>query len=633
MLRGRTSGRVRAPALRGRRWLGTGGRAIGREELRGRIVLLDFWTAGCVNCLRVLDELRVLEEHHGDALVVLGVHSPKFPHEADPDAVADAVRRHGVNHPVLDDADLTTWDAYAVRAWPTLVLVDPGGYVVAQVSGEGHGPELSALVDELVTEYAGALRRGALFAGPGSVAAEPAEPELPSELRFPGKVAALPGGTFLVSDTGQHRLVELEPDLETVRRTVGDGHRGLHDGPADAARFTEPLGVAVLPPAVAAAVGYDVVVADSGNHALRGVRLDDGTVSTVAGTGGQLRDRLAVGAGGPARTVALSTPWDVAWWDGRVAVAMAGCHQLWAFDPVAATVGVVAGTGDEGLRDGGPSEAFFAQPSGLAVDADGVLWVVDAESSALRSVVGGSVVPAAAVGAAVSTAVGQGLFDFGLRDGPAAGSSDRPPALLQHPLGVAVLPDGSVAVADTYNGAVRRYDPVTREVGTLADGLREPIDVLVAGPDADHIVVVESAAHRVERLPLPARLRAGPPPGPRRLVAELAPGPVTLRVRFSPPAGQHLDDRFGEPSSLTVTGSQELLRDGAGSAPGLQRTLRLAGPGVLRVVAVAAACDHDGDDGEASIFAACHRYRQEWEIDVRVVAGGAAALQLELQPG
>jgi thiol-disulfide isomerase/thioredoxin len=488
---------------------------VEREDLRGRIVLLDFWTAGCVNCLRVLDELRVLEERHGDALVVLGVHSPKFAHEAEPDAVDAAVRRYEVDHPVLDDADLTTWDAYAVRAWPTLVLVDPDGYVVAQVSGEGHGPELSALVDELVAEHGGALRRGSLFVGAAPEA--PEAPERASALRFPGKAAVLPGGNVLVSDSGQHRLVELEPDLATVHRTVGDGHRGLRDGPEDRARFAEPLGLAVLPSSVAAAVGYDVVVADSGNHVLRGVRLADGVVSTVTGTGAQLRDRAAVGDRFPAGTARLSTPWDVAWWDGRVVIAMAGCHQLWAFDPAAAAVWVIAGTGDEGLRDGAPDEAFFAQPSGLAVEADGTLWVADAESSALRSVVA-----AAAVGAAVSTAVGQGLFDFGLRDGPAVGSPDQPPALLQHPLGVAVLPDGSVAIADTYNGAVRRYDPLTRKVTTLAHGLREPTDVLVDGAD---LIVVESAAQRLVRLPLPSSVRAGVPAGPRRAAAELAPGP------------------------------------------------------------------------------------------------------------
>jgi thiol-disulfide isomerase/thioredoxin len=610
----RQRSRVRAPTLRGRGWLGTGGRDVSADQLRGRIVLVDFWTAGCVNCLRVLDELAVLEDRFGDVLTVLGVHSPKFPHEARPEAVAAAVRRHDVRHPVLDDADLATWDAYAARAWPTLVLVDPRGYVVAQATGEGHGPELSALVDELVAEYGDDLRRGPLFASgegqeshfhattalEGGFPAVPDPDEGADTLRYPGKALRLPDGALLVADTGHHRLVELDPDLETVRRTIGAG-RGLRDGGAGDARFAEPLGLALLPPPVAAAVGYDVVVADSGNHVLRGLRLADGAVSTVAGTGAQRRTRVT--DGGPAREVPLSTPWDVAWWDGQAVVAMAGNHQLWTFDPVPGTVAVLVGTGDEGLRDGGPGEAFFAQPSGLAPDGD-VLWVADAESSALRTVQRAP---------RVTTAVGQGLFDFGLRDGPAFGA---PPALLQHPLGVAVLPDGSVAVADTYNGAVRRYDPATREVATLAVDLAEPSDVLVDGPD---LLVVESAAHRLVRVPLPARTRV--PAAPRPVVVEVGPGPITLRVRFAPPPGQHLDRRFGEPTSLTVTGP---LAVGGGTAPGLERQLRLAGSGPLRVAAAAAACADDG------VFAACHLYRQEWTVDARVVTDAPAEIVLDL---
>ena len=242
---------VRAPALRGRRWLNTGGREIGPEQLRGRIVLLDFWTAGCVNCLRVLDELAVLEQRHGDALVVLGVHSPKFPHEAQPEAVAAAVRRHDVRHPVLDDADLVTWDAYAVHAWPTLVLVDPRGYVVAQATGEGHGPELSALVDELVAEHGDALRRGPLFAAPEALG--PGKPCRSGGAAFPGE-----GGPAAGRGAARRRhrpppARRARPRPRPVRRTIGGG-RGLRDGIGDGARFAEPLGLALLPPAVADAV-------------------------------------------------------------------------------------------------------------------------------------------------------------------------------------------------------------------------------------------------------------------------------------------------------------------------------------------------------------------------------------------
>ncbi len=578
---------MRAPELHGRRWLNTGGRSLSLAELRGKIVLLDFWTFACVNCLHVIDELRELEERYADVLVTVGVHAPKFTHEADPDAVSAAVERYAVGHPVLDDPQLRTWDAYAARAWPTLVVIDPKGYIVAQMSGEGHAHGLEMLIEELIATNADALRRGD---GPYVAPPEPA-----TALRFPGKVIALPGGTFLVSDTAHHQLVELEPDLVTERRRIGTGDRGLVDGPSP--RFSEPQGLLLL-------ADGDLLVADSVNHALRRVRLADGVVTTVAGTGAQLRTRVEPGETAPE----LSTPWDLAWWEGRVVVAMAGNHQLWSFDPDTGATRVLAGTTDEGLRDGPPAEAFFAQPSGLAADGD-VLWVADAETSALREV----------RPPLVATAVGQGLFDFGHVDGPA----DQ--ALLQHPLGVAVLPDGSVAVADTYNGAVRRYDPAQRTVSTLARDLAEPSDVLV---DGTTLVVVESAAHRLVRVPLPASTLVEGGAFPRRPPTDVAPGRLDLRVAFVPPGGQHLDARFGDPTQLTVTASPpELLTVGAGTAPGLARELMFGdvAEGVLTVSAAAAACD-EGD----GVFSACHRYQQHWGIPVRLVEGAADQLVLDL---
>lgn len=497
--------RVRAPRFEGRRWLGTD-RDLTLADLRGKVVLLDFWTSCCVNCLHVLDELRPLAAEFPDTLVVVGVHSPKFDHEAEPAALDAAVQRFAVDHPVLDDAQRRTWQAYAARAWPTLVVVDPEGYVVASVSGEGHGPELTALVRELVAEHdrAGTLRRGG--------APTPATTAPDSVLRFPSRAVGLPGGSLLVTDTAHHQLVELRDDLRTEVRRFGSGARGLDDGPAAEATFADPQGVVVLPAVVARRTGYDLVVADSGNHALRGVSTTDGSVRTVAGTGRQLRRREG---GGPARGQDLSSPWDVAWFDDQVVVAMAGVHQLWAFDPVEEVVRVLAGTTAEGLRDGPAESAWFAQTSGFAVQrtpAGDLLWFVDAETSALRTLhrTGtpdrsvpqvhdhrlANVDPVAGPGYEVRTHVGTGLFDFGFRDGPAGR------AQLQHPLGVAVTPDGAVLVADTYNGALRRYDPTTGEVSTLLRDLAEPGDVLV---DGDTLVVVEGAAHRLTRVLTSAR--------------------------------------------------------------------------------------------------------------------------------
>ncbi|MFF8968864.1 thioredoxin-like domain-containing protein [Streptomyces sp. NPDC014995] len=595
----RRRARVRAPELIGKGgWLNTGDQQYTLADLRGRVVILDFWTFCCINCLHVLDELRELEEKHRDTVVVIGVHSPKFVHEAEHRAVVDAVERYGVEHPVLDDPELATWKQYAVRAWPTLVVIDPEGYVVAQHAGEGHVHAIERLVTELEAEHEA---KGTLRRGDGPYVAP--EPE-PTALRFPGKAVLLPSGTFLVSDTTRHQLVELASDGESVVRRIGSGTRGLADGTADTAAFSEPQGLALLD-------DTSVVVADTVNHALRRVDLASGAVTTLAGTGRQWWQGSPTS--GPARGTDLSSPWDVALFGGKVWIAMAGVHQLWTYDPAAGTVAVAAGTTNEGLVDGPAAEAWFAQPSGLAATRDR-LWLADSETSALRWV---------DPDGRVHTAVGTGLFDFGHRDG-AAGQ-----ALFQHPLGVTALPDGSVAVSDTYNHALRRYDPATGEVTTLATDLREPSDAVLVGDD---IVVVESARHRLTRLRLPeeAVRVAAVAHRTRRAATEVAPGRLELDVIFEAPTGQKLDTRYGPSTRLLVSSTPPgLLLAGAGADTDLSRTLELdpeVGEGVLHVSAMAASCDDD----PANEYPACHVHQQDWGVPVLLTENGADRLPLVL---
>ncbi|WOT36030.1 NHL domain-containing thioredoxin family protein [Streptomyces coeruleorubidus] len=591
--------RVRAPELIGKGgWINTGDKEPSLAELRGRIVIVDFWTFCCVNCLHVLDELRELEDKHRDTVVVIGVHSPKFVHEAEHQAVVDAVERYGVEHPVLDDPELATWKQYAVRAWPTLVVIDPEGYVVAQHAGEGHVHAIERLVAELEAEHGA---KGTLRRGDGPYVAP--EPE-PTVLRFPGKALLLPSGTFLVSDTTRHQLVELAQDGESVVRRIGSGGRGFADGAAGAASFNEPQGLALLEDG-------SVVVADTVNHALRRLDLTTGEVTTLAGTGRQWWQGSPTS--GPARGVDLSSPWDVALWQGKVWIAMAGVHQLWAYDPAEGTVAVAAGTTNEGLVDGPGAEAWFAQPSGLAATPER-LWLADSETSALRWV---------DPDGSVHTAVGTGLFDFGHRDGAAE------QALLQHPLGVTALPDGSVAVADTYNHALRRYDPATGEVTTLATDLREPSDAVLVGDD---IVVVESARHRLTRLRLPEEAVKVPGVAHRtqREATEVAPGRLRLDVVFQAPAGQKLDTRYGPSTRLLVSSTPpELLIDGEGAGTELSRALELdpsVPEGVLHVSAMAASCDDDPDNE----YPACHVHQQDWGVPVRLTESGTDRLPLVL---
>jgi sugar lactone lactonase YvrE len=465
------------------------------------------------------------------------------------------------------------------------------------MAGEGHAEGLSRLIDELIEKHEA---DGTLHRGDGPYVPPPAPDGL---LRFPGKAIELPNGNLLVSDSARHSVVELAPDGETLVRRFG-GDRGEP--------FSEPQGLLLLPSEVASIAGYHVVIADTVNHQLRALNTTTGEIILVAGSGKPWRSAVDDHPH-DALATDLSSPWDLAWYDDKVIIAMAGIHQLWWFDPIKRTVGVYAGTTVEALRDGPLPDVWMAQPSGLSVSRDGKrLWIADSETSALRYIEEN----------VLHTAVGQGLFDFGHVDGPAAG------ALFQHPLGVGALADGSVLVADTYNGAVRRFDPASGEVSTVDSGLAEPSDVLVTGNG--EVIVVESAAHRLTRLaPGVVKTVTGERHKTERPPSHLAPGEVTLDVIFTPAPGQKLDSQFGSPLRLTVSASPaELLLEGDGVTTELSRRLVLnpdVPKGVLQVVAQAATCDVDAE------FGACHLTRQDWGVPIVIDPAGPDRLPLILR--
>ena len=654
--------RAHGSALRGRGWLNTGGVDLDLEALRGKIVLLDFWTFCCVNCLHVLDELRPLEEKWENELVVVGVHSPKFEFEKDPEALAANIERYEVSHPVIDDPELETWTEYGARAWPTLMVLDTHGRIAGNLSGEGHAANLDRLIEQLVAEGEadGSLRRGPA----PTVLSE----RTPQTLRFPSKLTVLPDGRLVVSDAGQHRLVVFQNDGVTVDATIGTGTRGHADGDEETAQFAEPNGVLALPDQVAAEVGYDLLVADTTNHRLRGIKVGQDRllrsrtateVVTVAGTGAQWMQGEPLPRGeGDARSFALSTPWDLTWSHvlGRAVIAMAGVHQLWTFDPVTGALMVLAGTTQEGLVDGPAVTSWWAQPSGLDELPDGRIVIADSETSAIRVLDPQTM--------QVSTLVGEGLFDFGHVDGPAS------TARLQHPLGVTALPDGRIAISDTYNGAIRIVEepaadggtatggitalsgviglpdqpgaagseqpaPAQAHVVTVATDLKEPSDAIV-GPPIDGIgqlIVVESGTHRITWVPVAKAAERMIDRGAQRSerpVTEVGPGPLTVRVLFTPPPGHKLDDSLGPSTQVTIsTTPSAMLTSGGGVDTALERTLELDPAyteGVLHVSARAASCDAD----PAIEFPACHMHQQDWGVPITVVEGGPDHLDLSL---
>jgi DNA-binding beta-propeller fold protein YncE/peroxiredoxin len=388
------------------------------KDLRGKVVLLDFWTFCCINCMHVLPELAKLEEKYKDELVILGVHSAKFSNEQATKKIRQAILRYKIQHPVINDHDSEVWDLYDVHAWPTLILINPAGKIVKRLSGEG---VYEALDSAIAVVAATAQRHGELRRGAFSPRLESSLVK-DSPLAFPGKVLAdAVGQRLFVSDSNHGRIVVAHLKSGAIQQLI---HSGLRN----------PQGLAL------SADGAALYVADTDSGALRKVDLKTRQVTTLAEK--------------------LNSPWDLCLVGDALFVAMAGSHQIWRLDLKSGKIKPYAGNGREDIVDGGLEGASFAQPSGITADGAGHLFSADSETSSIRSL---DLDPSGRV----RSLVGRGLFDYGNIDG------DAKKARLQHPLGVHYY-EGKLYVADTYNHKIRVIDPVAGGASSLlGNGLGE----------------------------------------------------------------------------------------------------------------------------------------------------------------
>jgi thiol-disulfide isomerase/thioredoxin len=628
------SGTPRAPELNPDfAWLNTDRPLTFARELMGQVVLLDFWTYCCINCMHVLPDLAYLEEKYRDEpFIVIGVHSAKFDNEGYRQTVRAAIGRYEIHHPVVVDEGMSIWSEYAVRSWPTLVLVGADRKIVGAVAGEGNR-------DTLDQAIAGALAAGraAGVLAPGPLEFEREGTVRPATgLAFPGKVLADPaGGRLFIADSNHSRVVVATlPDASgrsRVTRLIGSGSLGQDDGPAERATFHHPQGLALM--------DRTLLVADTENHLLRAVDLDAWEVTTVLGTGVQGYDR----AGGKmGRKQPLSSPWDLAVEGSTCYIAMAGSHQIWRCDLPVGFARALAGSGRENIVDGPTESAALAQPSGLSLDGN-YLYFADSEVSAVRRI--------DLAAERVETLVGRGLFDFGDVDGPVAR------AKLQHPLGVAAW-KGSVFVADTYNHKIKWLKLETGEIRTVAgtgkpgsgtpgpSGTAPASDLSLFEPGGLHVAdgvlyVADTNNHRVVRLSLsdlrwseitieglepPAQARADVGAGaatcevvPTRLRSGAS---TEWKVRVQLPDGAHPSDEA--PASVRVSRGDEVL---------LQRTL--LGASWPLAFELPAQPEGSADLNVQVSFAYCHEgqgvcvpARSAWNVPVRFEDAGDAAAEL-----
>lgn len=465
-------GPIAAPALDGATgWLNVGA-PITIAQLRGKVVILDFWTYGCINCMHVLRDLKTLEQRFPNELVVIGVHSPKFTNEKDSDNLRRILVRYEIEHPVANDANLEIWRRYGAKAWPTRIIIDPAGNLVGTALGEGN---LEGFLNAIRTVVRVFDERGEINRSPLPLVLE-RQRHADQPLLYPGKVLADERSDRLfIADSNHNRIVVTTLNGKLIE-TIGSGLQGDNDGIFLQARFYRPQGLALD--------GDLLYVADTENHQIRVVDFTARAVHTLAGTGKQA---AWSGEGGDALRVDLNSPWDLALKPGILIVAMAGSHQLWVIDLLNDQAYPYAGTGEEARRDGPVNEAAFAQPSGIVVDGN-TLFVADAESNTIRAV---QLPPANTL----VTIAGGDLFEFGDQDGN--GDEVR----LQHPLGVAAR-DGRVFIADTYNHKIKMLEPSTGKVSTLASGFREPGGISIAG---GKLYVADTNNHVIRTVDLSSR--------------------------------------------------------------------------------------------------------------------------------
>lgn len=470
-------------------WLNTE-KPLTLEQYKGKFVLLDFWTYCCINCMHVIPELRSLERKYPEELVVIGVHSAKFSNEKTTEQIRKAILRYEIEHPVVNDAEMAIWESYDVHSWPTLVLINPEGKVVGYQSGEDNEALFDAILKHGVKYFA---QKGTLKKSPLKLKLEKQAKETP--LSFPGKIAVSPATgagaaatptRLIVSDSNHNRILLVGLDGR-IAATIGSGATGRADGDFATASFDHPQGVTQ--------VGQTIYVADTENHLIRAIDLTRKKVTTVLGTGAKATRFNVPGVGGDC---AINSPWDVAAWDGKLYIAMAGFHQIWAADLKTWAAEPFIGTGRERIVDGPRKESALAQPSGI-VTVDGVLYWADSETSSIR------MAPIADDGR-VTTLIGKGLFDFGDVDG------DSATARLQHPLGLTWV-DGQLYVTDTYNDRIKKIDPRLRQSTAFAgagsagyadgaaDGaeLNEPGGVCAIGST---LYVADTNNHRIRTVDL-----------------------------------------------------------------------------------------------------------------------------------
>ena len=432
---------------------------IALNDLKGRVVLLDFWTYGCINCIHMMPVLEMLEsKYENKKVVIIGIHSPKYKVEKALENVKEAIERYEIKHPIILDSDMKIWKKYGIEAWPMFVIIGPDGIIRDKIAGEISFDVLDKKLLDIIKKY-----NKNMIKEPSSYTSKLIKKR--GILRYPGKISIAPDGKLIaIANANMNSILLIDKKGRIVQR-IGSGEKGAVDSSMANSSFFKPQGIAWID-------NNTLLVADTYNHKIRMIDLKSDKVTTKAGNGMQgaplryLEEKVALNS-------KLNSPWDIVVGKNTAYIAMAGSHQILAYD-LDDTVSYFAGIGYEDIEDGDFKHCSFAQPSGLSLNKNNI-YVADSEASGIRNI--------SLKNNFVSSIVGSGLFVFGDR----VGRVDE--TLLQHPLGV-TYDDGVLFIADTYNNSIKEIN-LSKKISTNIISKEEHSVCKVDDPRCDTLGLFE----------------------------------------------------------------------------------------------------------------------------------------------
>jgi sugar lactone lactonase YvrE/peroxiredoxin len=443
---------------------------VNLDAQQGRVILLDFTTYCSLQCIATLDDLEYLENKYHDNILIIGIHSPRFPGERTAGHIRKVIARHGINHPIINDHDQRLKKLYGIKQQQTLVVIDTNGNITGATSGRNKRHKLDRAVGILLDKAS----KPATTPCAANTAPKNCKPS--RALAFPGRIHATDNRIF-IADSGHNRIL-VTTNRGHVLQQFGCSSPDFIDGKGAAAAFNNPQGMLLSDDCL--------YVADSGNHAIRRIHLHSEEVVTIAGTG-KPGDPPQNSYFENPREVNLNTPRGLALKDNIIYIAMSGSHQIWALSLVPDTMEVIAGSGNKALKDGIAHLASFAQPSALSIMGN-TLYVADAESSAIRAI--------DLATRNVTTIVGSEQHGYGYHDGFV------PDARFQFPLDLnADQHSGALWIADTYNNKIRKialYDNLVSSV-TVSSPLNQPGGLAFSG---NSLYIANTNQHEIIRINL-----------------------------------------------------------------------------------------------------------------------------------